>query len=253
MAAREEQGTLVITGGSRGIGAACARLAATKGYDIAVSYAENEAAANQVVADCHAAGAHAIAVQGNVADETDVMKLFERADKELGHITAVINNAGIVAPQGTIETLDHARMKRLFEINILGAFTVAREATKHLAKRNGGDGGAIVNISSAASRLGSPNEYIDYAASKGALDTLTIGLAKELAGEGVRVNAVRPGIIDTDIHASGGEPDRVERLKDQLPMGRAGTADEVAQPVVWLLSDEASYITGALLDIAGGR
>ncbi|HCI47956.1 MAG TPA: NAD(P)-dependent oxidoreductase, partial [Rhodospirillaceae bacterium] len=189
----------------------------------------------------------------DVADENDVMKLFDRADKDLGTITAVINNAGIVAAQGTIETFDHARMKRLLEINVLGALTVAREAARRLAKRNGGNGGAIVNVSSAAARLGSPNEYIDYAASKGAIDTLTIGLSKELAGEGVRVNCVRPGIIDTDIHALGGMPDRVERLKDKLPMSRAGTAEEVAQPIIWLLSDEASYITGALLDIAGGR
>ena len=253
MTAREDQGTLIITGGSRGIGAACARLAAARGYDVAINYSQNEAAANQVVADCNAAGAHAIAVQGDVADENDVMKLFDRADKDLGTITAVINNAGIVAAQGTIETFDHARMKRLLEINVLGALTVAREAARRLAKRNGGNGGAIVNVSSAAARLGSPNEYIDYAASKGAIDTLTIGLSKELAGEGVRVNAVRPGIINTDIHALGGMPDRVERLKDKLPMSRAGTVDEVAQPIIWLLSDEASYITGALLDIAGGR
>lgn len=251
--ARIERGTLVVTGAARGIGAACARLAATRGYDVAINYASNDKAAAQVVADCHAAGALAIAVKGDISEEATALTLFEQAANELGPITAVINNAGIVAPQGTIEMLTYERMKRLFEINILGAFMVAREAVRRMALRNGGQGGAIVNMSSAAARLGAPGEYIDYAASKGAIDTMTIGMAKELAGEGVRVNAVRPGIIDTDIHALGGMPDRVERLRDKLPMRRAGTVDEVAEPILWLLSDEASYMTGALVDIAGGR
>jgi NAD(P)-dependent dehydrogenase (short-subunit alcohol dehydrogenase family) len=249
----EDMGTLVITGGARGIGAACAILGAKRGYDIAISYLKDDQAAEAVVAACQKEGAHAIAVKGDVADERDVMTLFERAAKDLGPITAVINNAGIVAKQGTIDTFEFERMKRLLEVNVLGALLVAREAVRRMAKRNGGQGGAIVNVSSVAARLGGPGEYVDYAASKGAIDTLTIGMAKELAGEGVRVNAVRPGIIDTEIHALGGMPDRVERLRDSLPMRRAGTANEVAEPILWLLSDEASYMSGALVDIAGGR
>ncbi|MBV6634022.1 MAG: SDR family oxidoreductase [Alphaproteobacteria bacterium] len=249
----EDHGTLVITGGSRGIGAACARLAARRGYDVAILFAKDEAAAEAVVADCNAAGVHALAVQGDVSDPNHVTKLFKTAAEDLGPVRALINNAGITAPQGPFESYTVDRMQRVFATNIMGAFLTAQEAVRHMAKRNGGQGGAIVNVSSASARLGSPNEYIDYAASKGAMDTMTIGMAKELAGEGIRVNAVRPGIIDTEIHALSGQPDRADELAPVLPMGRAGSAEEVAEPILWLLSDEASYMSGALLDIAGAR
>ncbi|MDX2003638.1 MAG: SDR family oxidoreductase [Meiothermus sp.] len=244
---------LLITGGSRGIGAATARLAAAQGYAIAVNYQRNAAAAQAVVAELEAAGARAIAVQADVALEAEVLRMFETVDAELGRLTHLVNNAGILEQQMRLEQMSLGRMRAVFDTNILGSFLCAREAVRRMSARNGGSGGAIVNVSSAASRLGSPNEYIDYAASKGAIDTLTLGLSKEVAAEGIRVNAVRPGIIHTEIHARGGEPGRADRLAPLLPVRRSGTAEEVAECIVWLLSDAASYVTGALLDVAGGR
>jgi NAD(P)-dependent dehydrogenase (short-subunit alcohol dehydrogenase family) len=243
---------LIVTGGGRGIGAATARLAASKGYAVCISYLQNRAAALEVVKDIETAGGRAIAVAGDVADEGDVTNLFETADKELGVLTALANNAGILETQMRVEQMSASRLNRIFAVNITGAFNCAGEAIRRMSTRHGGKGGAIVNVSSGASRLGSPGEYVDYAASKGAIDTMTIGLAKEVAEEGIRVNAVRPGFIYTDIHASGGEPDRVERVKTRVPMKRGGTAQEVAQAIVWLLSDEASFSTGAFIDITGG-
>jgi len=244
---------LVVTGGSRGIGAATARLAAEKGYAVCISYVSNERAATEVVGEIQAAGGRAMAVAADVAKEADVVHLFERVDAELGPVTDLVNNAGILEGQTRVENMDQARLERVFAVNVYGSFTAAREAIKRMSTRHGGPGGAIVNLSSAASRLGSPNEYVDYAAAKGAIDTFTIGLAKEAAADGIRVNAVRPGVVYTDIHASGGEPDRVERVKTGVPMQRGGEAEEVARAILWLLSDGASYTTGALLDVAGGR
>lgn len=244
---------LIVTGGSRGIGAATARLAATRGYAVCVNYLRDESAAAAVVDDIVAGGGTAVAVAGDVAREADVVRLFERVDVELGPVTALVNNAGILETQTRVEHMDAARLERVFSVNITGSFLCAREAVRRMSTRHGGRGGAIVNLSSAAARLGAPDEYIDYAASKGAIDTLTIGLSKEVAAEGIRVNAVRPGIIDTEIHARGGEPGRVARLAGSLPMQRGGSADEVATAILWLLSHEASYTTGALVDIAGGR
>lgn len=247
------QEILIVTGGSRGIGAAAARLAAARGYAVCINYVRNEAAAAALVDEIVAAGGNAIAVAGDVAREADVVRLFERVDEALGPVTALVNNAGILETQSRVEHLDGARLERVLAVNVIGSFLCAREAVRRMSTRHGGRGGAIVNVSSAASRLGSPDEYVDYAASKGAIDTFTIGLSKEVAAEGIRVNAVRPGIIDTDIHASGGEPGRVERLAGSLPMQRGGSADEVANVILWLLSGEASYTTGALVDVAGGR
>lgn len=244
---------LLITGGGRGIGAATARLAAAQGYAIAVNYQRNVAAARAVVAELETAGARAIAVQADVALEAEVLRMFETVDAELGRLTHLVNNAGILEQQMRLEQMSLERMRAVFDTNILGSFLCAREAVRRMSTRNGGSGGAIVNVSSAASRLGSPHEYIDYAASKGAIDTLTLGLSKEVAAEGIRINAVRPGIIHTEIHARGGEPGRADRLAPLLPMQRSGTAEEVAECIVWLLSDAASYVTGALLDVAGGR
>lgn len=245
--------TIVITGGSRGIGAATAQLAAAQGYAVCVNYVHDKAAADEVVRAIEENGGRAIAVAADVASEPDVVRLFETVDQKLGVINALVNNAGILAQQMRVDQMNAARLNRIFTTNITGSFLCAREAIRRMSTNHGGTGGAIVNLSSAASRLGSPGEYVDYAASKGAIDTMTIGLAKEVAAEGIRVNAVRPGIIDTEIHASGGEPGRVERIKDSIPMKRGGTAIEVANVIMWLLSDEASYTTGALIDIAGGR
>jgi NAD(P)-dependent dehydrogenase (short-subunit alcohol dehydrogenase family) len=244
---------LIVTGGSRGIGAAIARLAAQDGYAVCVSYLGNRAAADEVVATIAGKGGTALAVQANVAIEEDVVRLFAEVDASLGRVTALVNNAGILEQQSRVEDMDAARISRVLATNVIGSFICAREAVRRMSTRHGGTGGAIVNLSSRASRLGSPGEYVDYAASKGAIDTLTIGLAKEVAAEGIRVNAVSPGIIYTSIHASGGDPDRVERMKEGIPMKRGGTPDEVARAVLWLLSGAASYTTGATIDVAGGR
>ncbi len=244
---------LLITGGSRGIGAACALLAAQRGYAVAVNYSANEAAAAAVVRQIQAGGGQAIAVQADVALESQVLAMFEEIDTRLGRLTALVNNAGVVDMAQRVDEMSVARLKRMFDINVLGSFLCAREAVKRMSTRHGGSGGAIVNVSSAAARLGGAGNYVDYAASKGAIDTFTVGLAKEVAAEGIRVNAVRPGIIETEIHASGGQPDRAKQMAPMVPMQRAGSALEVAQAIVWLLSDESSYSTGALLDVAGGR
>jgi NAD(P)-dependent dehydrogenase (short-subunit alcohol dehydrogenase family) len=247
------QRIMLITGGSRGIGAATAQLAASRGYAVCINYLRNRAAAQTVVDAITAAGGRAITAAADVAIEADVIRLFETVDRELGPLTALVNNAGILEQQMRVETMDAARMNRIFATNITGAFLCAREAVKRMSTKRGGKGGAIVNVSSAAARLGSPNEYVDYAASKGAVDTLTIGLSKEVAEEGIRVNAVRPGFIYTEMHASGGEPGRVDRVKSAVPMKRGGEAGEVANAILWLLSDEASFTTGAFIDVAGGR
>jgi NAD(P)-dependent dehydrogenase (short-subunit alcohol dehydrogenase family) len=244
---------LLITGGGRGIGAATALLAAGRGYAVAVNYASNSLAADEVVRAIRAGGGTAMAVQADVGDEAQVMAMFEKVDAKLGRLTALVNSAGIVDVTARVDEMSVARLERMFRVNVIGSFLCAREAVRRMSTRHGGTGGAIVNVSSAASRLGSPGQYVDYAASKGAIDTFTLGLAKEVAGEGIRVNAVRPGVIDTDIHASGGLPDRAAALGPQIPMRRAGTADEIAGAIVWLLSAEASYTTMALLDISGGR
>jgi NAD(P)-dependent dehydrogenase (short-subunit alcohol dehydrogenase family) len=246
-------GVMMITGGSRGIGAATARLAASRGYAVCVNYLQDSAAAQAVVDEIRASGAKAIAVGGDVASEQDVLNLFQQCDRQLGPLTALVNNAGIVARQSRVEAMDAARLQRMFATNVVGAFLCAREAVRRMSTRHGGKGGAIVNLSSGASRLGSPGEYVDYAASKGAIDTMTVGLAKELAEEGIRVNCVRPGFVHTEIHAAGGEPNRIERLRGSIPMKRGGEPEEVARAVLWLLSDEASYSTGAILDVTGGR
>jgi NAD(P)-dependent dehydrogenase (short-subunit alcohol dehydrogenase family) len=244
---------IVVTGASRGIGAATARLAAARGYAVCVNYLKNRAAANAVVDDIELAGGQAIAVAADVASETEVVKLFKTVDQQLGTVTALVNNAGILETQMRVEDMDAARLNRIFAANITSCFLCAREAVRRMSSRHGGSGGAIVNVSSAASRLGAAGEYVDYAASKGAIDTLTIGLSREVATEGIRVNAVRPGFIYTDIHASGGEPGRVDRVKDSVPMKRGGRPEEVAHAILWLLSDEASYATGTFIDLAGGR
>lgn len=246
-------GVMLITGGSRGIGAACARRAARAGYDVCIGYVQHAAEAEALVAECRAHGREAIAVQGDVASEGDVENLFRESDARLGRLDCLINNAGVVAPQARLEDFSAARMRRIFDINVLGAFMCAREAVRRMSTRQGGAGGSIINISSAAAYLGSPDEYIDYAASKGAIDTLTIGLAKEVARDGIRVNAVRPGLIATDIHRDSGDPDRVARLAPGVPIGRGGSADEVAALVLWLASSEASFVTGSLVNCSGGR
>ena len=246
-------GIVIVTGGSRGIGAATAKLAAAEGYAVCVNYRANAAAADAVVAGITGAGGRAIAVQADVSIEADVVRLFDTCDARLGRLTALVNNAGILETQMRVEAMDAARLQRVFATNVTGAFVCAREAVKRMSTKRGGAGGAIVNLSSRAALLGSPDEYVDYAASKAAIDTLTIGLSKEVAAEGIRVNAIRAGVIDTDIHASGGEPGRVDRVKQSVPMQRGGTVDEVARAVLWLLSDEASYTTGSFVDVSGGR
>ncbi|HEY6213589.1 MAG TPA: SDR family oxidoreductase [Vicinamibacterales bacterium] len=244
---------VLVTGASRGIGAETAKLAAARGYAVGVNYVRNRAAADTVVRDISAAGGRAVAVQADVASEVDVVRLFEAIDRELGALTALVNNAGILETQARVDAIDAARIGRIFATNVTGAFVCAREAVKRMSTRHGGAGGAIVNVSSRAAILGAPGEYVDYAASKAALDTLTVGLAKEVAAEGIRVNGVRAGIIRTEIHASGGEPGRPDRLGPTLPIQRAGEAIEVARAIVWLLSDEASYTTGSFVDVSGGR
>jgi len=244
---------IVITGASRGIGAATARLAAARGYAVCVNYLKNRAAADAVVAEIEANGGRALAVAADVAVEAQVVELFETVDRQLGTLTALVNNAGILETQMRVEDMDAARLTRVFAANVTSCFLCSREAVRRMSTRHGSSGGAIVNVSSAAARLGSAGEYVDYAASKGAVDTLTLGLAREVATEGIRVNAVRPGFIYTDIHASGGEPGRVDRIKDTVPMKRGGRPEEVAAAILWLLSDEASYATGTFIDLAGGR
>jgi NAD(P)-dependent dehydrogenase (short-subunit alcohol dehydrogenase family) len=247
------RGALIITGASRGIGAATARLAAQRGYRVFVNYRDNERAAQQVVDSIRATGGEAVSVQADVGVEADVLRMFDACEATFGAIGALVNNAGILETQMRLESMTAERMQRIFTTNVIGTMLCAREAARRISTRHGGQGGAIVNISSGAARLGAPGEYVDYAASKGAIDTLTLGLSKELAGDGIRVNAVRPGYIYTQMHASGGEPGRVDRLKDQIPLKRGGTADEVATAVLWLLSEEASYTTGSLLDVTGGK
>lgn len=247
-----ENRVAIVTGGGRGIGRAVALLLAERGYAVCLSYVSDAAAAQGVVDAIATKGGQALAVKGDVGSEADVLALFRAADG-LGRLTALVNNAGVVDVKSNVADMSAERLQRMMTTNVVGSFLCAREAVRRMSTKRGGAGGAIVNLSSVAARLGGPGQFVDYAASKGAIDSLTIGLAREVAGEGIRVNAVSPGIIATEIHASGGEPDRVERLGPGVPIGRAGTAEEVAAPIVWLLSDEASYTTGAILDIGGGR
>lgn len=244
---------LLITGGSRGIGAATALRAARAGYAVAINYTRQSLAADEVVRAIRAEGGTALTVQADVGDEAQIVAMFRKVDAKLGRLTALVNNAGIVDVKADVAQMDAARLERMFRINVTGSFLCAREAVRRMSTRHGGEGGAIVNVSSAAARLGSPGQYVDYAASKGAIDTFTVGLAKEVADQGIRVNAVRPGLIDTEIHASGGMPTRTFDLAGTVPMQRTGTADEVAAAICWLLSAEASYTTGTLLDVGGGR
>ena len=244
---------ILITGGSRGIGAAIALRAVDTGYAVCISYLTNQAAADALVTSINDKGGTAVAVRADVAIDADVVRLFERVDASLGSITALVNNAGILEQQSRVDEMTPERIARVFSTNVFGSFFCAREAVRRMSTRHGGSGGGIVNISSRAAKLGAAGEYVDYAASKAAIDTFTIGLAKEVASEGIRVNAVSPGLIYTDIHASGGEPGRVDRLQDSVPMKRGGSADEVARAVMWLLSEEACYVTGANVDVSGGR
>ena len=244
---------ILITGGGRGIGAATARLAGERGYAVCVNYRKNRDAADGVVSEIRSSGGTALAVGADVASESDVVRLFETVDVELGPLSALVNNAGILEKQTRVESIDAARIDRVFGTNVRGAFLCAREAVRRMSSTHGGAGGAIVNVSSRAAQLGAPGEYVDYAASKAALDALTIGLAREVAGEGIRVNGVRAGIIYTGIHADGGEPNRVDRLGPSLPMQRGGDPIEVARAILWLVSDEASYSTASFIDVAGGR
>ncbi len=247
------KGSVLVTGGSRGIGAACVKLLARDGYDVAINYARSADAAGKLAAEVNTLGRQAIAVKADVGFQAEVTDMFNRIDKELPPLAGLVNNAGILFERARLEEFDADRINETLRVNVTGCFLCAREAVRRMSTAFGGEGGVIVNVSSAAARIGSPNEFIDYAASKGAIDAMTLGLSKEVAADGVRVNAVRPGLIHTDIHASSGQPDRVERLQAQVPMGRGGTAEEVAEAIVWLLSPAASYVNGVLLDVAGGR
>jgi len=244
---------MLITGASRGIGAATARLAAAEGYALCLNFHHRADAAQQLLEELKSTGTQAIAVAADVADETQVARLFATIDEQFGRLDVLVNNAGMLERQMRLDEMDAARLMRVFAVNVTGSFLCAREAVKRMSIRHGGKGGSIVNVSSIAAKLGAPNEYIDYAAAKGAIDSMTLGLAKEVAAEGIRVNAVRPGVIRTEIHASGGEPGRVERVKASVPMGRGGEAEEVAEAILWLAGEKASYTSGALLDVSGGR
>jgi NAD(P)-dependent dehydrogenase (short-subunit alcohol dehydrogenase family) len=246
-------GIVLITGASRGIGAAAARLAAARGHAVAVNYLNARKEAEALVGEIVRGGGKAIAIKADMAVEADIVRLFATVDRELGRLDALVNNAGITGRSSRVDAMDAERLSRLFAINVTGSFLAAREAVRRMSLRHGGKGGAIVNLSSAASRLGSPGEYVDYASSKGAIDTFTIGLAREVATEGIRVNAVRPGLIDTEIHASSGDPGRVERIRPSVPMQRVGTAEEVAEAILWLISDAARYTTGGFIEVSGGR
>ena len=245
--------TLLVTGGSRGIGAAVSRLAGRAGYRVAVNYASNEAAANAVVDEIVAGGSEAFAVQADVGNEADIVEMFAMVDRRFGALDALVNNAGIVDRKSRVDGMSAARIERMMRVNVIGSMLCAGAAVRRMSTNHGGKGGAIVNVSSVAATHGAAGEYVDYAASKSAIDTFTIGLAREVAAEGVRVNAVRPGIVETDIHASGGQPGRAAAMRQAIPMKREGTAEEIAQAILWLLSDEASYTTGALLNVSGGR
>jgi NAD(P)-dependent dehydrogenase (short-subunit alcohol dehydrogenase family) len=244
---------ILVTGGGRGIGAATARLAASRGYAVAINYLQDEASARNVADPIVAGGGRAVVIQADVAREADAERLFARVDEALGRVDVLVNNAGVVDVQSRVDAMSEARLLRMFQINVIGSFLCAREAVRRMSTSRGGSGGSIVNVSSAASKHGSAGEYVDYAASKAAIDTFTLGLAREVAGESIRVNAVRPGIVRTEIHASGGDPERAERMAPGLPMRRAGTPEEVAAAILWLASDESSYCTGSILDVAGGR
>lgn len=245
--------TVLITGGGRGIGAACARLASQQGYRVCISYRSDDAAAANVVRAIEEAGGAALAIRADVADEREVERMFAQVDARFGRLDALVNNAGVLARQMRVEEMDAARIRRILDTNVVGSFLCAREAVRRMSTRHGGQGGAIVNVSSRAAVLGSAGEYVDYAASKAAVDALTIGLSKEVAGEGIRVNGVRPGLIHTTMHADGGEPGRVARLQSSVPMGRGGEPVEVAQAILWLLSDAASFTTGSFIEVSGGR
>lgn len=253
MATESQAPVILITGGSRGVGAATARLAAAQGYDVAISYVSNEVAARAVVADVQALGRRALAVRADSADPQQVTHLFAAIDQAFGRLDVLVNNAAIIARQSRVEDLTFERMQRIFAVNAIGPMLCAQQAARRMSQRHKGRGGAIINVSSGAARLGSPNEYVDYAASKGALESFTIGFSKEVAREGIRVNCVRPGHIYTEMHASGGEPGRVDRVKDTVPMGRGGQPEEVARAILWLAGAEASYVTGTFVDVTGGK
>jgi NAD(P)-dependent dehydrogenase (short-subunit alcohol dehydrogenase family) len=249
----DSKGTVLVTGASRGIGAACVRLLARDGYDVAINYARSADAADALAQEVRAAGRQAVTVKADVGIEAEVISMFRALDSEMPPLAGLVNNAGILFAKARLDEMGPDRINDTLRVNVTGSFMCAREAIRRMSTKYGGNGGSIVNLSSAAARIGSPNEFIDYAASKGAIDAMTLGLSKEVGGEGIRVNAVRPGLIHTDIHASSGQPDRIERLQQFVPMGRGGSAEEVAEAVVWLISPAASYVTGALVDVAGGR